>query len=196
MDVGDVDPDPIVQFQRWWADAVEALPEPSAMVLATADGFGTPSARHVLLKGVDQRGFVWFTNRNSRKGRELAENRRAALVFPWFPIRRQVIVRGTASTIDDRESDAYFATRDRPSQIGAWASPQSEVIPDRAWLEREWAEYEARFDGVDVPRPPHWGGYRLVPDIVELWHNQPSRLHDRLRYERDGDSWTIVRLAP
>ncbi|HEY2812482.1 MAG TPA: pyridoxamine 5'-phosphate oxidase [Acidimicrobiales bacterium] len=196
MDVTDVDPDPFVQFQRWLADAQAELPEPSAMVLATADASGRPLARHVLLKGIDDRGFVWFTNYESAKARDLAENPRASLVFPWFPIRRQVIVAGTASTIDPAESDAYFATRDRSSQIGAWASPQSEEIPDRAFLEQRVLEIEARFDGLPVPRPRHWGGYRLVPDRIELWHNQPDRLHDRLRYLRTGNGWRIVRIAP
>jgi pyridoxamine 5'-phosphate oxidase len=196
MDVGDIDPDPITQFERWLADAAESLPEPTAMVLATADGSGRPSARHVLLKGIDHRGFVWFTNYASAKARDLRANPRAALVFPWFPIRRQVIVNGTVSMIDDGESDAYFATRDRASQIGAWASPQSEVIPDRHWLEQRVIELEARFQGIDVPRPDFWGGYRLEPDRIDLWFNQPDRLHDRFRYERTAHGWIIQRLAP
>ena len=157
---------------------------------------GRPSARHVLLKGIDHRGFVWFTNYASAKARELDVNPRAALVFPWFPIRRQVIVSGTVSVIDEGESDAYFATRDRASQIGAWASPQSEVIPDRQWLEQRVQDVESRFRGGDVPRPPFWGGYRLAPDRIDLWLNQPDRLHDRFRYERSGDGWSITRLAP
>jgi pyridoxamine 5'-phosphate oxidase len=196
MDVGDIDPDPITQFERWLADAAESLPEPTAMVLATADGSGRPSARHVLLKGIDHRGFVWFTNYESAKARDLRANPRAALVFPWFPIRRQVIVNGTVSMIDDGESDAYFATRDRASQIGAWASPQSEVIPDRHWLEQRVIELEAGFQGIDVPRPDFWGGYRLEPDRIDLWFNQPDRLHDRFRYERTAHGWIIQRLAP
>jgi pyridoxamine 5'-phosphate oxidase len=196
MDVGDIDPDPFKQFERWLSDAVESLPEPTAMVLATADESGRPSARHVLLKGFDERGFVWFTNYKSAKARELSANPRAALVFPWFPIRRQVIVGGTVSIIDAAESDAYFATRDRASQIGAWASPQSDVIPDRRWLEERVIELEARFEGEDVPRPPFWGGYRLDPDRIDLWHNQPDRLHDRFRYERRETGWIITRLAP
>jgi pyridoxamine 5'-phosphate oxidase len=196
MDVGDIDPDPIKQFERWWADARASLPEPAAMVLATADGSGRPSARHVLLKGLDDRGFVWFTNYESAKARELRANPRAALVFPWFPMQRQVIVSGSVAVTDDDESDAYFATRDRASQLSAWASPQSEVIPDRGWLEQRVAELEARFAGGDVPRPPFWGGYRLTPDRIDLWHNQPNRLHDRFRYERSGNGWTISRLAP
>jgi pyridoxamine 5'-phosphate oxidase len=197
MDVGDIDPDPIVQFQRWLDDAIASLPEPTAMVLATADATGRPSGRHVLLKGIDQRGFVWFTNYESAKARELRDNPRATLVFPWFLIRRQVIVSGTVAVVDAAESDAYFASRDRGSQIGAWASPQSDVVPDRQWLEQRVAELEARFAGAAVPRPPFWGGYRLAPDRIDLWHNQPDRLHDRFRYERTDDGgWSIVRLAP
>src|SRR5262249_51984790 len=144
MDVGDIDPDPITQFGRWLDDAVELLPEPTAMVLATADADGRPSARHVLLKGLDERGFVWFTNYESGKARDLRANPRAALVFPWFPIQRQVIVSGAVGLVDAEESDAYFATRDRASQISAWASPQSEVIPDRRWLEERVAELDVR----------------------------------------------------
>jgi len=196
MDVPDVDPDPIVQFERWLADAREVLPEPTAMVLATADPGGRPSARFVLLKGLDQRGFVWFTNYESAKARDLDQNPRATLVFPWFPIRRQVIVSGQVTRVDPQESDTYFGTRDRASQISAWASPQSDVIPDRQWLEQRVVELEARFADADVPRPPFWGGYRLEPDRVDLWHNQPDRLHDRLRYERTPEGWSITRLAP
>jgi pyridoxamine 5'-phosphate oxidase len=196
MDVGDIDPDPIKQFERWLSDAIEALPEPTAMALATADESGRPSARYVLLKGFDERGFVWFTNYESAKARDLSANPRAALVFPWFPIHRQVVVSGTVSIVDGSESDAYFATRDRASQIGAWASPQSEVIPDRRWLEERVTELDSRFEGKDVPRPPFWGGYRLEPDRIDLWHNQPDRLHDRFRYERTADGWLISRLAP
>jgi len=196
MDVGDIDPDPIRQFERWLADANDSLPEPTAMVLATADARGRPSGRHVLLKGVDDRGFVWFTNYESAKGHDLRANPRAALVFPWFPIRRQVIVSGPVTVVDESESDAYFATRDRASQISAWASPQSEVIPDRQFLEHRVSELEVRFAGSDVPRPPFWGGYRLEPDRIDLWHNQPDRLHDRFRYERTDDGWSLSRLAP
>ncbi|HEX2381833.1 MAG TPA: pyridoxamine 5'-phosphate oxidase [Acidimicrobiales bacterium] len=196
MDLGDIDPDPITQFKRWLDDATASLPEPSAMVLATADASGRPSARHVLLKGIDERGFVWFTNYESAKARDLRANPRAALVFPWFPIRRQVIVSGSVTTVDEAESDDYFATRDRRSQISAWASPQSEVIADREWLVRRVVELEARFEGADVPRPPFWGGYRLTPDRIDLWYNQPDRLHDRFRYERTEDGWEISRLAP
>jgi len=197
MDVGDIDPDPITQFQRWLDDAVASLPEPTAMVLATADADGRPSGRHVLLKGIDERGFVWFTNYGSAKARELRDNPRAALVFPWFPIRRQVIVSGPVAITEEAESDAYFSSRDRGSQISAWASPQSDVIPDRAWLEQRVVELETRFAGAGVPRPPFWGGYRLTPDRIDFWYNQPDRLHDRFRYERGTDGgWSISRLAP
>lgn len=198
VDVDELDPDPIAQFRRWYDDVVAAdLPEPSAMVVATADLEGRPSARHVLLKQVDERGFVWFTNYESRKGQEIAVNARACLVFPWFPIRRQVIVQGEVERVDPSESDAYFASRDRGSQIGAWASPQSQVIPDRTFLEARVAQYEREFEGSEVERPPHWGGFRLRPSNVELWAGQQNRLHDRFRYERESSGgWTVVRLAP
>jgi pyridoxamine 5'-phosphate oxidase len=201
LDLADLHPDPIVQFARWFDDVVAAeLPEPTAMVLATApDGAGAqPTGRHVLLKGADDRGFGWVTNRRSRKGRQLAENPRAALVFPWFPIGRQVIVTGPVEVAPDEESDAYFATRPRDSQLAAWASEQSEPIPDRAWLEDRWAELRARFEGEAVPRPPHWGMYRLVPLTIELWQQRPFRMHDRFLYERADPTapWTISRLGP
>lgn len=201
LDVGDLDPDPIAQFQRWHAEVHDAeLPEPAAMVLATApagDG-AQPLGRHVLLRGADERGFTWVTNLGSRKGRHLAANPRAALVFPWFPLGRQVIVTGGVEQADDAESDAYFATRPRGSQLAAWASEQSHPIPDRAWLEGRFADLEARFAGGDVPRPPDWAMLRLVPVAIELWQQRPFRMHDRFVYERaePGAPWTITRLAP
>ena len=199
LDVGDLDPDPIAQFRRWQADVEAAgLPEPTAMVLATApagDG-AQPLGRHVLLRGVDERGFTWVSNSESRKGRHLAENPHAALIFPWFPIHRQVVVTGTVSMAPDDEADAYFATRPRGSQLASWASEQSRPIPDRAWLEARWAELDSRFEGRDVPRPPHWWMYRLVPDAIELWQQGEHRMHDRFVYQRDGETWTITRLAP
>jgi pyridoxamine 5'-phosphate oxidase len=201
LDLGDLDPDPIVQFQRWQADVVAArLPEPTAMVLATApSGDGAqPLGRHVLLRGVDHDGFTWVSNTTSRKGRHLAANPRAALVFPWYPIQRQVIVTGTATRAGDDESDAYWFTRPRGSQLAAWASEQSEPIPDRAWMERRFEDLARRFADGAVPRPPHWGMYRLRPDTVEFWHQGEFRMHDRFLYERtapDAD-WTISRLAP
>jgi pyridoxamine 5'-phosphate oxidase len=199
LDVGDLDPNPIAQFRRWQADVEAAgLPEPTAMVLATAPGGdgAQPLGRHVLLRGVDERGFTWVSNSESRKGRHLAENGRAALVFPWFPIHRQVIVTGLVTVAPDEEADAYFATRPRGSQLAAWASEQSRPIPDRAWLEERWAELDRRYQGEEVPRPPHWWMYRLVPDAIELWQQGEHRMHDRFAYERSGDGWAITRLAP
>ncbi len=201
LDRDDLDADPIVQFQRWFDDVVAAgLAEPTAMVLITApaDDHAQPTGRHVLLKGVDGDGFTWVTNQRSRKGRQLAENPRAALVFPWFPLHRQVIVTGPVTMASDEESDAYFTTRNRDSQLAAWASEQSQPIPDRAWLEDRWAELAARFEGGPVPRPPHWGMYRLTPLTLELWQQQPARMHDRFLYERSdvGAPWSITRLCP
>lgn len=193
----DVDPDPIAQFRSWLAAAVAAgLREPNAMTLATADADGAPSARTVLLKGVDERGFTFFTNRRSRKGRELAANPRAALVFAWLPLERQVCVSGTVAPVPDEESDAYFASRPLGARLGAWASVQSQVIPSRAVLEAARDAAAARAaDGV-IPRPPHWGGYRLAPERLELWQGRADRLHDRLQYRRVGPGWVLERLSP
>lgn len=185
-------------FARWLADAVAAgLPEPNAMVVATADAAGAPSARTVLLKAWDERGFVFFTNLESRKGRELQANPAVALVFPWHPLERQVLVQGRAALVDRDEVEAYFASRPRGSRLGAWASPQSRVVDGRAELDRRWAEVAARFgDDGEVPPPPHWGGVRVEPLAVELWQGRPSRMHDRLRWTRDGSGWRRERLAP
>jgi pyridoxamine 5'-phosphate oxidase len=201
LDVGDLDPDPVVQFQRWFADVRAAeLPEPTAMVLATAPGGdgAQPLGRHVLLREADDRGFSWVTNLESRKGRHLVANPRAALVFPWFALGRQVIVTGPVEPAADDESDEYFATRPRQSQLAAWASEQSQPIPDRAWLEQRYADLEARYADGPIPRPPHWGMLRLVPLAIEVWQHRPHRLHDRFVYERSspGGAWTISRLAP
>ena len=192
------DPDPIGQFRTWFEEAMAAgVPEPHAMTLATATPDGRPSARIVLLRSFDERGFAFFTNYESRKGRELAANPMAALVFFWAGLERQVRIEGRVGTVDQTESDAYFRDRPRGSRLGAWASPQSEVIPDRGAIERRMAEFEAGFSDGEVPRPPHWGGFRLVPDVVEFWQGRPSRLHDRLRYRRrEGGSWLVERLAP
>jgi pyridoxamine 5'-phosphate oxidase len=200
LDEADVADDPLVQFRRWYADAVAAvLPEADAMILATATPDGRPSARTVLLKGVDH-GLVFFTNHHSRKGRELAANPRAAAVFLWRALDRQVNLTGDVGHLTAEESDAYFATRPRGSQVGAWASAQSEVIAGRHVLEARFAETEERFGGRGVPRPPFWGGFRLTPDAVELWQGRPDRLHDRLRYRRLGEGagtgWGIERLSP
>ena len=195
---GDVDPDPVVQFGRWLGDAQAAgLVEPTATTLATATADGRPSARMVLLRGVDQRGFVFYTNYESRKAAELAANPRAALVFWWGELQRQVRVEGRVERTSQEESAAYFATRPLGSRLSAWASPQSQVIAGRAVLERRVAELAAAYPGGDVPLPPFWGGYRLVHEVVELWHGRPNRLHDRLRYTRaEGGGWRIERLAP
>ena len=197
MDPGDLDPDPIVQFRRWLADAEAAgVAEPGAMVLATASLDGSPSARYVLLRGLDERGFTFFTNYRSAKAGDLDANPRAALVFGWDPLHRQVRVTGPVERVEASESDAYFASRARGSRIGAWASPQSGVLADRAQLEALVAAADARFLSEEIPRPPHWGGYRVRPEVVEFWQGRQDRLHDRLRYHRAGDGWTIDRLAP
>ncbi|MFN0092940.1 MAG: pyridoxamine 5'-phosphate oxidase [Acidimicrobiales bacterium] len=193
----DAAPDPFSQFEAWFAEVSAAgLHEPNAAVLATADASGAPSARHVLVKGVDAGGFVFYTNYESRKGRELAANPRAALVFTWSALARQVSARGSAARVSAGESDRYFASRPRDSQLGAWASRQSEPLADRASLDEAFAAAAARFAGAAPPRPPYWGGYRLVPEEVEFWQGRPNRLHDRLRYRREAGGWRLERLSP
>jgi pyridoxamine 5'-phosphate oxidase len=197
VELGDLDADPILAFGGWLADAVAAgLPEPTAMTLATADADGVPSARTVLLKGHDERGFVFHTNRDSHKGRDLAANPRAACVFLWRPLDRQVVIAGRVEPVSDEESDAYFRTRPRVRQLGAWASRQSSVLASRAALDERLAEVAARFGDGEVPRPPYWGGYRVVPFTIEFWHAHPKRLHDRLRFRRTAAGWAPERLSP
>ena len=194
---GDLTDDPLDLFRTWYAHAGEVgVHEPEAMVLSTATPAAVPSARFVLLKGVDERGFSFFTNRTSRKADELDTNPVASLVFPWIQISRQVRVEGAVERIGDAESDEYFSSRPRVSQIGAWASRQSQVIADRSVLEGWVAEVEATYEGAEVPRPPHWGGYLVRPRAIEFWQARPFRLHDRFRYERDGDGWVRRRLSP
>ncbi len=192
MDADDLDPDPMAQFASWKA---EHSPRDDSTCLATASADGVPNARIVLVKGLGDMGFVFHTNRHSAKGRELDENPRAALVFHWEP--RSVRVAGAVEVVSNAESDAYWSSRPRGSQLGAWASAQSRPIASRAVLEEQLADAIARFaDGAEVPRPAHWGGYRVVPETIEFWQHQDDRLHDRIRYRQEGDGWSRERLSP
>jgi pyridoxamine 5'-phosphate oxidase len=197
----DLDPNPIAQFNRWFEQAATGMEgeatDVNAMTLATADKAGRPSARIVLLKGLDERGFIFFTNYDSRKARELSENPQAALVFHWTGLERQVTIAGQVSLLSAEESEIYFASRPRASRLAAWASHQSEVIKDRAALEEKWHALEKQFPGESIPRPPFWGGYVLSPTRFEFWQGRASRLHDRFRYEKNANKgWVIERLAP
>ena len=194
----DSDPNPFQQFQKWFDQAMSAqLPEPNAMTLATATHQGKPSARMVLLKDFDERGFVFYTNYKSHKGQELADNPQAALIFWWAELERQVRIEGHVEKVSHQESDEYFYSRPFNSRLGAWASEQSQVISSREVLELRLHELKTEYEHKDVPRPPHWGGYRVIPAVIEFWQGRPSRLHDRLQYCRHNDgSWLIERLSP
>ncbi|MBK1722044.1 pyridoxamine 5'-phosphate oxidase [Thiocystis violacea] len=194
----ELDPNPIKQFQQWYGLTLGTdLPEPNGMTLCTADAQGRPSARTVLLKLYDERGFVFFTNYESRKSKEIEQNPCVALLFPWVALARQIQITGRAERIPTAESLKYFATRARGSQIGAWSSPQSQVISSRSLLESKVAEIAQKFSQGEIPLPAFWGGYRVVPEMIEFWQGRESRLHDRFRYVREGtDQWRIERLAP
>lgn len=197
LNESEVDPNPFVQFRRWFDQAVNAeLPEPNAMTVATASKDGIPAARIVLLKALDDRGFTFFTNYNSAKGKELEANPHAALVFLWTELERQVRIVGTVEKITSEESDGYFFSRPHNSRLGAWASNQSEVIPNRDVLEQNLATLKLEYENQEVPRPSHWGGFRVIPREIEFWQGRSSRLHDRLRYRLQNGAWIIDRLSP
>jgi pyridoxamine 5'-phosphate oxidase len=196
LDESQVDRDPVRQFKAWMEEAIAAQAlEPTAMTLSTVSAQGRPSGRIVLLKGADARGFVFFTNYRSRKGKDLAANRVAALTFLWKELERQVRIEGAVEKVSIEESREYYGTRPLGSRIGAWASPQSDVIENRAWLETQWDEYTTKH-GEKPPLPPHWGGYRVIPDYLEFWQGRRSRLHDRVAYTRAASAWKVARLAP
>jgi pyridoxamine 5'-phosphate oxidase len=193
----DLAAEPVEMLRRWIRDATAAgLHEPNAMVLATTGADGRPSSRMVLLKGLDERGLVFYTNYSSRKAEDLDARPWCALLFPWHPLQRQIRVEGPAARVPEEESAAYFAGRPRPAQLGAWASPQSAVVPSRESLEKRYADAADRFGDGEVPLPPFWGGYRVAPDVVELWQGREGRMHDRLRYRATPGGWVVERLAP
>jgi pyridoxamine 5'-phosphate oxidase len=193
----EVDPNPFIQFKKWFEQSLAAqLPEPNAMTIATTTTDGKPSARMVLLKDFDERGFVFFTNYNSRKGQELAENPQAALVFWWAELERQVRILGSVEKVSESESDYYFESRPPKSRLGAWASNQSEIIPNREVLEERMQELQDKYENQEIPRPRHWGGFRVIPTEIEFWQGRSSRLHDRLLYTHVDGSWKIQRLSP
>ena len=199
LDFDDLDESPIQQWHSWYIEAAEAeLPEPNAMAVGTIDAEGMPDSRIVLVRGFDDDGLTFFGNYNSAKGQQIDANPVASAVFPWIGLHRQVRVRGSIEMLPRHESDAYFASRPRDSQLGAWASPQSEVISGREVLNERHAEFAEKFAGTEVLRPPHWGGWLIVPDVFEFWQGRPNRLHDRFRYRRDDNTqdWVIERLAP
>ena len=197
LDESDLAPDPEQMFRRWLHDALAAgVHEPNAMVLSTVGLDGRSASRMVLLKGMDARGFVLFTNHASRKGRELQAEPRCSLLFPWHPLERQVRIEGEAQVLERDEVEAYHRSRPRGAQLGAWASRQSQPVSSRAELAALYAEMAERFEGREIPVPDHWGGYRVVPSMVEFWQGRPGRMHDRLAYVRDGDAWLVQRLAP
>jgi pyridoxamine 5'-phosphate oxidase len=197
LDKADVDHDPVIQFHTWFEEVLNAdLHEPNAMILATATTDGKPSARTVLLKGYDERGFVFYTNYEGRKAAELEANPWCALLFYWGELERQVRIEGRASRLSSEESDAYFAGRPRGSRLGAWASEQSRPVEDRSILEERVRALEAEYEGREIPRPPFWGGYRVEPDTIEFWQGRENRLHDRLMYRREEEAWRIQRLQP
>ncbi|GEN24549.1 pyridoxine/pyridoxamine 5'-phosphate oxidase [Halomonas cupida] len=197
LDESRVPADPLTMFDEWFALARATDPDDAnAMTLATVDSQGFPHARVVLLKGFDQRGMVFFTNYNSHKGSELANVPQAALTFWWPQLARQVRIEGSVEQVSEAESDEYFASRPRGSQLGAWIATQSVVIPDRNWIEERQQRFEQAYEGQEIPRPVHWGGYRVKPEMIEFWQGQPSRLHDRVRYQLRDRNWEVVRLAP